>query len=414
MAEPLARHLVPADGIEAPLPEAPPQQDTGARLAFGLLTYMAAITTVITLLPFRFGVPTQPRIVVMGGLFDLVANIALFVPLGFLYAVARKDAATRPSRIFVVALLASAAVESVQLFEVSRYASLSDILANGAGAYLGAIGQVRLSRRIAMDARTVGRLSLELPVVGLVYLLIPLLWVDGIAGARSADSLWPLLALGLFGGSLLAAAQRHHFGPNRLLSRELMVGAACVWFLIGAFPGLAPRASIVMFVMVAIVGVFVWVRSQDKNPARSINRRFESKALAEAAPFYAAYLLLLVAPVATSTAVGWTGDVGFAATSGLWDTKAVLHVVEVVAAFTLLGYMLAEFRGRREARFRAGARYIAVCATGAAAVTEVLEGFHPDGGASLLRLVLVVFAAVYGSWLYHLQRAHVRRLLGRG
>ena len=185
MAEPLARHLVPADGIEAPLPEAPPQQDTGARLAIGLLAYMAAITTVITLLPFRFAVPTQLRIVVIGGLFDLVANLALFVPLGFLYAVARKDAATRPGRVFVVALIASAAVESVQLFEVSRYASLADILANGAGAYLGAIGQVRLSRRIAMDARTVGRLSLELPVMGLVYLLIPLLWVDGIAGARA-------------------------------------------------------------------------------------------------------------------------------------------------------------------------------------------------------------------------------------
>ena len=50
--------------------------------------------------------------------------------------------------------------------------------------------------------------------------------------------------------------------------------------------------------------------------------------------------------------------------------------------------MLAEFRGRREARFRNGVRYIAVCAAGAAAVTEVLEGFRPDGGASALRLAL--------------------------
>jgi glycopeptide antibiotics resistance protein len=413
MAEPLARHLVP-DGVEVPLPEAPPQQDTGARLAIGLLAYMTAITMVVTLLPFRFAIPTQPRVMLFGGLVDVVANVALFVPLGFLYAVARKDAAVQPVRVFFVALLASGSIESLQLFEVTRYASLSDVLANGAGAYLGALGQIRLSRRISMDARTVGRLSLELPVMGLVYLLIPLLWVDGIAGARTATSLWPLLALGLFGGSLLAAAQRHHFSPNRLLSRELMVGAACVWFLIGALPGLAPRAAIVMFVMLAIVGVFVWVRSEDKSPARSINRRFESKALAEAAPFYAAYLLLLVAPITSSSSTGWTGDLGFAATSGLWDTKAVVHVVEIVAAFTLLGYMLAEFRGRREARFREGARYIAVCAAGAAALTEVLEGFRPDGGASMLRLVLVVFAALYGSWLYHLQRAHVRRLLGRG
>ena len=375
---------------------------------------MTAITAVVTLLPFQFAVPVRPRVQFFGPMFDFVANIALFVPLGFLYAVARKDAAVKPVRVFVVAMLASAAIELVQLFEVSRFASVSDIVANAGGAYLGALGQIRLSRRIAMDARTVGRLSLELPVMGLVYLLLPLLWVDGIAGASTSTGLWPLLALGLFGGSLLASAQRQHFGPNRLLSREVMVGAACVWFLIGAFPGLAPRASIVLFGMLAVVGGFVWVRSEDRSPARSINRRFESKALAEAAPFYAAYLLLLVAPVATSSTTGWNGELGFAATSGIWDTKAVLHVVEIVAAFTLLGYMLAEFRGRREARFRAGVRYIAVCAAGAAAITEVLEGFRPGGGASVLRLVLVVFAALYGSWLYHLQRAHVRRLLGRG
>ena len=374
---------------------------------------MAAITAVVTLLPFQFAIPTQPRIQLLGPLYDFLANIALFVPLGFLYAVARKGVAVQPIRVFFVAMIASATIETVQLFEVTRYASISDIIANAGGAFVGALGQIRLSRRIAMDARTVGRLSLELPVIGLVYLLVPLLWVNGVAGVNTSMSLWPMLALGLFGGSLLASAQRHHFGPNRLLSQELMVGAACIWFLIGAFPGLAPRASIVLFVMIAVVGVFVWVRSEDKSSARSINRRFESKTLAEAAPFYAAYLLLLVAPIAASSTTGWNGDLGFGVAGSL-DTNAVLHLVEIVAAFTLLGYMLAEFRGRREARFRAGARYIAVCASGAAAVTEVLEGFRPDGSASVLRLVLVVFAALYGSWLYHLQRAHVRRILGRG
>lgn len=414
LAEPLARRVVPADGVEVPIIDQTAPQDTGARLAAALLTYMAAITAVVTLLPFRFAVPTQPRIMLVGDAFDIVANVALFVPLGFLYAVARRASAIRPSRVFVMAMLASVAIESVQLFEVSRYASLSDILANGLGAYVGAIGQRRLSRRIAMDARTVGRLSLELPLMGLVYLLIPLLWVNGLAGAGSPTSLWPMLALGLFGGSLLAAAQRQHFSPNRLLSRPMMAGIAVMWFLLGAFPGLAPRASIVLFVMLAAVGAFVWVRSEDRTGARSINRRFESKALGEAAPFYAAYLLLLVAPVAEYSGTGWTGDLGFPATSGMWDTTAVLHVVETVAAFTLFGYMIAEFRGRREARFRDGARYIAAWAAGAAALTELLEGFRPGGGASVMRLVLVIFAALYGSWLYHLQRAHVRRLLGRG
>src|SRR5204862_4625526 len=126
----------------------------------------------------------------------------------FLYAVARQNDDVPPTRILLIALAASVAIESVQLFEVTRYASISDVLANGAGGYLGAIAQRRLRRRIAMAARTVGRLSLERPLLGLVYLLVPLLWLDGLAGVDSAMPLWPLLGLGLFGASVLAAAQR--------------------------------------------------------------------------------------------------------------------------------------------------------------------------------------------------------------
>ncbi|MDF2770693.1 MAG: VanZ family protein [Geminicoccaceae bacterium] len=400
--------------MPVPLPGTPAAPDTGARLATALLAYMAIVTAVVTLLPFEFAVPTQPRVMLSGGVVDVLANVVMFVPLGFLYAVSRADSPTRASRIFLVGLAASAAIETLQLFEVSRYVALSDVLANGTGAYLGAVMQRRLARRISMDARTVGKLSLELPVMGLVYLLVPLLWLDGLAGTGSSTTVWPLLALGLFGASLLAAVQRHHFGPNRLLSRGVMAAAASLWFLVGAFPGLAPRASIVLVVMLAAVGAFVWTRSADRSGARSINRRFESRALTEAAPFYVAYLLLLVAPVAGATESTWTVSIGFAAAMGIWAGGSVLHVVELVAAFTLLGYMLAEFRGRRESRFRAGAGYVAAWAGGTAVVCEVLEGFHPDGSASLARLTLLVVAALYGAWLYHLQRAHVRRLLGRG
>jgi len=413
LAEPLARHVVPVDGIEVPVAPAAPRADTGSRLAAALLAYVAVITAVVTLLPFQFAIPTQPRVMLSAGLVDVLANVALFLPLGFLYAVARQDTNVSPRRIALVAFAASAAIESVQLFEVTRFASLSDVGANCLGAYVGAELQRRVARRIAMDARTVGRLSLELPLMGLVYLLIPLLWLDGLAGVDSGTPLWSLVALGLFGASLLAATQRHHFGPNHVISRELMAVAACAWFLVGAFPGLAPRASIVLFAMLAAIGAFVWVRSVDQTRARPINRRFESRALWEGSPFYVAYLLLLVAPTAGHRGTSWRGALGFGLTAG-WDSGIVLHIVEIVAAFTLLGYMLAEFRGRQEARFRNGAAHIALWSGVAALVAELLEGFRADGEASALRWVVLVGAALYGSWIYHLQRAHVRRLLGRG
>jgi glycopeptide antibiotics resistance protein len=218
LADPLARHLVPVDGVEVPIAEAPALPDTGARLATALLAYMALITAVVTLLPFQFAFPSQPRVVLAGGAMDILANVAMFIPLGFLYAVARQESRVSLARVAGVALLASAAIESVQLFEVTRYASLSDILANGTGALLGAVGQRRLARRIAMDAKTVGRLSLELPLMGLVYLLLPLLWLDGLAGRFSVSSLWPLLALGLFGASPGNAPTRNHRHAAPLMS----------------------------------------------------------------------------------------------------------------------------------------------------------------------------------------------------
>ena len=413
LADPLARHLIPVDGVEIAGAPGAPRIETGSRLATALLAYVAAITAVVTLLPFQFAVPTEPRVMLTGGLVDVLANVALYLPLGFLYAIARQDASVPPHKIALMALAVSASIESIQIFEVTRYASLSDVVANGAGAYIGAGLQRRLSRRIAMDAKTVGRLSLELPLMGLVYLLIPLLWLDGLAGAESANLLWPLLALGLFGASLLAAMQRHHFGPHHRVSREMMAGVACAWFLLGGFPGLAPRASIVLFVMLAAIGAFVWVRSADQTRARPINRRFESRALRESAPFYAAYLLLLVAPMTAELVPSWRWSFGFGTTPGL-DSGTVLHIVETVAAFTLLGYMLAEFRGRLEARFRSGAPHIALWSGVVALVVEVLEGFKVGGGASALQWVMLVGASLYGSWIYDLQRAHVRRLLGRG
>jgi glycopeptide antibiotics resistance protein len=413
LADPLARNLIPADGIEVPGAPATRRTETGSRLATALLAYVASITAVVTLLPFQFAIPSHPRVMLAGGLVDVLANVALFVPLGFLYAVARQDANVPPHKIALLALAVSASIESIQIFEITRYASISDVVSNGAGAYIGAWLQYRLSRRIAVNAKTVGRLSLELPLMGLVYLLIPLLWLDGLAGAESATLLWPLFALGLFGASLLASTQRHHFGPHHRVSRGMMAGAACAWFLLGAFPGLAPRASIVLFVMLAAIGAFVWVRSADQSRARPINRRFESRALSEGAPFYAAYLVLLVAPSTVGLAPSWHWSIGFGVTPSL-DVEMVVHIVETVAAFTLLGYMLAEFRGRLEAPFQSVAPHIAVWSGVVALVAEVLEGFRVDGGASALGWVALVGASLYGSWIYHLQRAHVRRLLGRG
>ena len=70
------------------------------------------------------------------GLVDVLLNIALFVPFGL----ALGHRGIRPSRVTLIALLGSAAIELAQATLVpGRDASLSDVLTNTAGALAGAI-----------------------------------------------------------------------------------------------------------------------------------------------------------------------------------------------------------------------------------------------------------------------------------
>ena len=74
---------------------------------------------------------------------DFVQNVLLFVPFGVLGVLAdRRTAGSRGARMAVVtgfALILAATIECLQLFTVDRTASLNDVLANTAGALLGAV-----------------------------------------------------------------------------------------------------------------------------------------------------------------------------------------------------------------------------------------------------------------------------------
>jgi len=82
--------------------------------------------------------------------------------------------------------------------------------------------------------------------------------------------------------------------------------------------------------------------------------------------------------------------------------------LEPVASLTVLGYLLAEARGRRELSFKAiAARVAAECACVALAI-EGSRGFQRGVGASGVQLVLMVAVGLLGAGIYHSQREHVR------
>jgi hypothetical protein len=82
-----------------------------------------------------------------------------------------------------------------------------------------------------------------------------------------------------------------------------------------------------------------------------------------------------------------------------------------VAAFTLLGYSVAELGGRVLAAYVDALPRLLAWSIALAVALEAVRGFHAGHGASLLRAAVLVAAALYGGWLYYLQRAHVVRLL---
>src|SRR5215217_5044421 len=151
---------------------------TGRKLGTAVLFYVLCVIGVITLEPFAFRMPTSVTLMFWDDYnwLDPFANVVLFVPVGFLFALARsatRDAtpATRRRTVRAATLLGfvvSAAIEVTQVFEPLRYPSPVDVATNALGATLGAWLFARAARRLRADSPLVDRLALELPLMGLV------------------------------------------------------------------------------------------------------------------------------------------------------------------------------------------------------------------------------------------------------
>ena len=110
----------------------------------------------------------------------------------------------------------------------------------------------------------------------------------------------------------------------------------------------------------------------------------------------------------------WHASLGFGHVWGATGTREILRTLEHLAAFTVLGYAVAEARGRREGPFRSSLGALAGTGGAVAMGLEVLSAMHQGPGGSLLRAALATATAVYGGGIYHLQRSHIRWLLARG
>ncbi len=383
----------------------PDSRRTAAHLTLALLGYFVFVTAVITLSPFDFSL-RQIRIYVRLVPSDIAANIALFLPLGFLGRGLLR-ASGRGGRVVWMAAACSLLIETAQIFIRRRYVSPIDVVSNSCGAWLGVALRDRLERWALWHPRLVGRIGLDVPLVGLLYLLVPQLWLSSVGMIEDARRSMTTLLLGCAGSLVLVALHRNRWQSGLRLATHVVPPLALIWFMVGALPAAtaSPRA---FGALAALVVVLTWWLLRGESA--SDEQRFEIATLQRFLPVFALYLIVASLWPPFRSLTPWHGAVGFANRLNGAGVVDILILLEQVGGFTLLGYALAEWRGRRELSLAGDLPLVAGCALCFAGSLELAQGFLSGPGASLLRGGLSIAGAAYGTAVYHLARAHVRAL----
>jgi len=377
---------------------------------FTLLTYLALLIALATLLPFRFQWPNRPQLALFTSAFDVIANFGLFFPFGFLYRLHqphRDDRwCLRPMRI---GLIMSVSVEVIQIFLPGRFSSPIDVLGNSAGVWIGALLYDQARQRLR--PRQGNQLTLEMPLLNLFYLLLPLLWLNSLSLGTEPSRLWLLPLLGLCGTIVLTAVWTRRLQSIVARSSLTLPPLIVLWFTLGTLPAFTthPRflalCGIALLLSCRLLLALPW--SVHKN-----ERRFEVLTLCQLWPVYLVYLTMLLLSPWPWTPQAWRLSIGFADIADVPGIAPTLHIVSHMAAFTLFGYMVAESHGRQHEPLSRTLRGLLVYTLCATIGLESLRGFHPHHVASLVHATLTTAASLYGGVMYRLQLLSVQHLLG--
>jgi hypothetical protein len=383
---------------------------TGTSLATAWLGYLTLVTLLVTLAPYEFREPDRIVISLAINVEDVLANILLFVPLGFLTRLTLGPKLGSLAIVLVLGAVLSGLIETSQMFLPGRFPSPVDVATNSFGAFLGALLLEGIESRIQLTPGVVDRLALELPMMGLLYLLVPLLWVSSFA-SRSQPGRWVLtMFIGFIGAAVLSSLYRHRFGPAGAISALGTALVAALGFLVGALPGFVVTPIHLALGTTAIaVATALFCLMPSRNAAA--DRRFEGAALNRIIPAFLAYLFLLAVWPPALHSWHWAPEWRLVPELEHVSTEGVMGLLEYIAGFTLLGYGLAEQRGRREEPMRLLVSLTALRGAACAGMLEAASAIHLGTRGSGLRLVMSVVAAGYGAALYSSQRAHIRTIL---
>jgi hypothetical protein len=150
--------------------------------------------------------------------------------------------------------------------------------------------------------------------------------------------------------------------------------------------------------------VVVWARRNKEE------RRFEQPTLKRLFPLYGLYLLLVSVWPTTLPLAEWSNGLDYKWLTEVQRIVFTSRFIEMIAAFTLLGYMAAGMRSRiNESRLKM-LIWVLGSASAFSVLTAVLQNFFSGPLSSVLEATLFATAALYGALIYRLQLAAVRRM----
>lgn len=363
----------------------------------GILGYVVAMAVLATLAPFDFQSVPGRSFALLFLADDVVLNLLLLFPVGFLFALAMREA--HPLAALAIGLGLSLALESAQLWLPSRHANLVDVISNAAGCWAGALLARRLSRFLSGFLSE--ELVLELPLTGALYVLLPLLMLLGLH-AGSGLRAYRLVPLAMFAAVILVALYQERLGRAGL-PPERFAAYCGAGVLALALPTLIERPLPVL-AAAACMSASVWIAVRRRLGWVPPQRRFEASTVRRGLPWIGLYL-------AASAVLAWLDRAaGRAPDRGQDEALALL---EVVATLTTYGYLASELTARTRAP--AAAWVVAIAASGLPLGTSLSFDWLAKHGvvSRCLCLASLALAAAAGAGLHRAQIELVRAIRGR-
>lgn len=368
-------------------------------LGSALLFYILIVTLLFTLAPFNYSNPDFSKLDEFWywELNDTIKNVILFIPIGFLLLPILPD-----KRKYIYAALFgfgfSSFIEFNQIFIPSRSPGFNDILTNSTGTLLGIGGHFYVKSYVQKKSTTL--LHMGIPLMNIVFLLVPLLWISSFAAGYDVNRLWFLLLLGFIGATIITEVYLNRITDKSLKYLVLMLFLLCSWFLISVFPVLVKYPKrLIFFAAILIVYAFIRMKFGSFN---KIEKRFELRTLNKIIPVYFIYLVLMsqwpLSFQVSSYHFTWLTDYKM-------ENQYILSIyryVEYFSAFAVVGYLLSQYINRSSGAFNKTIRLV-IWVLLLTIILEFPRGFHTDYSATFENIVVTFAWGVFGAMIYVMQ-----------